>query len=943
MTLKARSALYRILKSGKNMKTIFKLLVTIFATTLINVSGYAGQQDSELILKSGDYTAELESRFAWTLHKLHYKDNPILVPSGWMGTVIKCKVPKGKDPFTGTGHGGEELKLLKVTVDGKVININSRSQIIKGKIIRVVKHSKIGPLKHISTLTLTPAGLKQSYDFEVDGDASSLLNMYLFMSIWSKPMERWLACSMDGKISSGNFVHNNKFIQTGMNKWVALLDPKSGIAGICVYKLPQRHKSFFWDRRVDNKHYIKYYPRKRQGFKFSCESFVSVFQTTPDKFKVDAKEKAAEIDRTKKEYKQPSKDLVLAREKAILKAIKSPLNFKIEYPVVKSKVINAVDFGLREGADAKVNAVALQKAVDYCKRNNINKLIIPKGRYHFLKSGVDKRDSDGDYNHYTGRIFTINLIGMRDFILDGQGAEFIFEDIDLPRGKEILGAFFRVLECERVQIKNLTLDWNWDKMPLGFIGQITNVDREKLTVDYKVSYNKKAIPKDFHVYAVRGWDPEINNRTTKNFEFYWRIAKSHRMIGPNTLRFTFNNNAQISKAKKGMWAIFKSKTHFFACGIIADDNKNLSIDNVKIYGAPSSAINARKNEKFEIVNCKVMPRPGTEKVWASHSGFEVHNSKGGFKMENNYLEFTHDDTLHFSDYFFGSGFDRINKSTLNIKGLMYWQAADTFVIGDSYEFRNRDYSPTGFKAKLKKFKWNFVNGQGQGKHFVTAVFDQEIPESIKEDSIIYNVSSYGKGQYFIRNNTIKNGLCHGLYIGTPNGVVENNRIINTAYPALILHSVIRWTRWHIGYPPENVIIRNNYIENANTALRPPADVFVGGGVDPQKSDYYPFKNPVARNILIEGNTIKNSQWQALAVWSAQNIVVRNNSIINSNRLPNKKRYAGTIHLANVKNIVLTGNQCKDDGNAKDHGIVLQKNTCKDVFAGGNSGMELRYQ
>jgi hypothetical protein len=937
---------FRILLFNNQHRKIMNSLKKPFLTILLLMPLFVCFGATELILKSGSYRAELESRFAWTIHKFDFKGKPLLVGSGWMGTAIKNNVPKGKDPFTGTGHGGEKIESIKLIVDGKEVKIISKgSQTAKGSLIEVVKKSMIGPLKHISRITLSSKGLKQSFDFEMVGDSSKLINMYLFMSIWNKSMDQWLASS--NTFAEGTFNHDNKFIQTKQNKWVALLNPRNGIAGICVYQLPEKYKSFFWDRKVDNKHYIKYYPKKKNGSKFSCTSFISAFPSNPKNFKQNAIKQAAGIKKmfsTKKESSDESivqnKALVLAEQKKILKMIKEPLPFKITYPAVSGKVVNAADFGFSPDAKAKNNTVHLQKAIDHCKKNNLHKLIVPKGKYHLLKSSIDQRDQGKKYNHYSNRIYTINLIGMKDFVFDGQGSEFIIEDLDLPWGKQKLGSLFRILECDRVQLKNLTIDWVWDKMPLGFKGKIVKVDSKNLTVDYHVSYNGKPIPKDFHVYAVRGWDPVINNRTTKSFEFWWKVAKSHKMTGPNTLRFTFKNEAQIRRAKPGMWAIFKSKPHFFAVGIIVDENKNVSIDNVTIYGVPSSAINGRRNESLEIVNCNVMPRPGTEKVWTSHSGFEIHNSLGHFKMENNYLEFTHDDALHFSSYFLGGGFKRVNKNSLQVLGLMYWQAGDTFIIGDTYEFRKRDYSPTGFKAKLKSFKWTLVEGQGQSKHYVTAVFDKDIPSDIKQDGLIFNISSYGKGQFHISNNTIKNALCHGFYIGEPNGIIENNRITDTAYPALVVHSVIRWNRWHIGIPPRNIIIRGNYIENANTALRPPADVFIGGGIDPQKDDYFPSPFPIAQNILVEDNIIKNSQWQALAIWSAKNIIVRNNKIINPNRLQSKKNYDGTIHLANVKNIVITGNQCKDNGKATDSGIALRKGTCKDVFISSNLGMNL---
>lgn len=154
--------------------------------------------------------------------------------------------------------------------------------------------------------------------------------------------------------------------------------------------------------------------------------------------------------------------------------------------------------------------------------------------------------------------------------------------------------------------------------------------------------------------------------------------------------------------------------------------------------------------------------------------------------------------------------------------------------------------------------------------------------------------------------------------------------------------VLRWERWFLKYFPENVIIKNNTIENCNTALRQPANLFTGGGYDNNDSvGYVPVKSIVAQNVLIENNIIKNSTWASLGIWSAKNVLVLNNKIINPNTVESHSRYKGKgiIFVTDSEDVIIAGNQCSYESLPKESGIYVDGETTKNIILDANEGFD----
>jgi hypothetical protein len=317
-----------------------------------------------------------------------------------------------------------------------------------------------------------------------------------------------------------------------------------------------------------------------------------------------------------------------------------------------------------------------------------------------------------------------------------------------------------------------------------------------------------------------------------------------------------------------------------------------------------------------------------------HGSCEIHNSLGYFRFENNTVRFTQDDGMHYSDYFLGGGLlptDHPNQ--LVADRLQFYAAGPIIRIGDRMALRNADYSPANWSSVIESFEWqmNYYPGESAANRCIIT-FKDPIPDNLSQDALLFN-QEFGAGQYIIRNNIFEHNLCHGLKASLPNGLIENNTIRSTAYPALMVHMVTRWDRWFIGTGPTNVIVRGNRIESSNSALREPASFYIGGGYDPNTpGGYTPSSYPVAQNILIENNLIIDSAWAAMGIWSTSNALVRNNRIIRANQKPSHEKYTGRgcAFIGHSANIVVSENTIEYDQKTHENGFFIDQTTTQSI-------------
>jgi len=179
-----------------------------------------------------------------------------------------------------------------------------------------------------------------------------------------------------------------------------------------------------------------------------------------------------------------------------------------------------------------------------------------------------------------------------------------------------------------------------------------------------------------------------------------------------------------------------------------------------------------------------------------------------------------------------------------------------------------------------------------------------LPERLKAGHWLGNVAWAPRLR--IRHCKVRGNRARGFLIQTRDAVIEGCHIAHNQSAAInVTTDVDHWTE-SIG--TRKIVIRNNVFEDVNNCARWHAgaisifaDLARGAGRGAAG---------VHRDILIEGNTIRDTADAAVYVCSADGVVIRNNRIEGSSARPRRDEGHHAIYLQNSRNVEITGNTLK---------------------------------
>ena len=606
----------------------------------------------------------------------------------------------------------------------------------------------------------------------------------------------------------------------------------------------------------------------------------------------------------------------------ILSKITGAKEFTVNRPVDNGIVLDMKDFGLSESNTPEANETAFANAIAKVKSTKAWKLTIPKGTYAVALTGKE----------------AINLSNLSNFLLEGNGSTLIFS---VGSTLNNTPNYITMNNSNTIAIQNLALDWDRSIYPIYGIGKVAAVNKTAGTVDF--TFSDITVPDNAIFGGGRSWDPATNNRSeTVGFQFPGGSSgiSSMTKLASNKVRLTYKNAANVSSAVVGQYGQFWFRPKELVNGFRMQTNTHVTFDNLHLYTVPYQAIFSNDSEYFQIINSSVEPAPGTKERFSAYGGVEIHSVDGYFRMENCHLEGINDDNIHLSNHFFGggvSGNPKIDNYTVALDHLAHWMHYTEVYEGATFGMRDANFNDLGWSSKVVSFTWeNYFTSDGNAPWRCTVKFADPLPSDYVSTNQFWNMDK-NTGNYIIRNNTFEGGLAHAMYLGLANGTVENNTVENFAYPGLILNCLIRWDRWAIGTPIQNVIIRNNTLKDCNKALRDPAAMFVGGGIDEQPSNYSPVTGRIASYVLVEGNTVETTPWAAFGTFSSKYLVIRNNQFINGSTTAKKTgKPGGNVFITNADHVVFTGNTIYHGAVSYETGINVQSSTTSSIYSQNNS-------
>jgi len=574
------------------------------------------------------------------------------------------------------------------------------------------------------------------------------------------------------------------------------------------------------------------------------------------------------------------------------------------------KVMNLKDFNIEVVKDVTPIVV---EALEKCKKEGYSSLVFPKGTYHFYPTFAPERYCEITNNDNGLKRTSFPLIGFHDFVVDGNGADFIFHGKMIP---------FIIEESSNVTITNLSIDW---EVPFVLEGLVVanNDSKHSFDIEVKTPY---MVENNRLYLSLEREDSPYERKYGKRFatwEHYNIEVGQNIFWDPKTMAPLYNtslynmpekgNNA--TELKKGLIRISTKMKALPPVGSVLVSkgeylqnrtspafrvfkSKDLAFKDVNVHHAGAMGLIAERSENITLDGFNVILKKGSGRmITTTADATHFCNVKGTVIIKNCTFENMLDDATNIHGTYV-----RVNKImdeyTLAVETYHPHQNGYLFgEEGDSVKIVNqKNLQYTTESLVLKKVKR--VN---EKISYIT--FDKPITGKVELFDGVENISWHAAA--IIENNVVRNNRARSFLISTPRKVVVRNNHLSSQMAAFRITGDLNL--WNESGPNTDLLIENNVIENS---------VYGGAGVqavfliDPEYSDKKNIEGKFSQNITIRNNSIKTFDSSILVAISVDGLVFENNQITQTETYKPIFPNADNMQITNCNNVIIKGNTYK---------------------------------
>ena len=449
--------------------------------------------------------------------------------------------------------------------------------------------------------------------------------------------------------------------------------------------------------------------------------------------------------------------------------------FSVKEPSGITEKVTGEKFGFDSSAED--NTKAFRRAAKYLKKHPNTELSLEKGVYRFAP---DRR---------------IDISGVKNSEINGNGAEFVFSTEN----------YFNVISCDTVEIKNLTVDWDWEKGGrLASVARVYEILGSTVTFQFPESGAARQAADEVWE-TMNQMDPETLTPGCIGGAEYWELSKTvtdKKYLGNGLVSVEFGAD-NLSRLEVGQVYLIRHRLYASSVFYTGGNSKNITYRDINIDGAYGSGFVAGGGAEYMLFSgIKIGLREGTEekyRISTTVDAFHIADTKGHFIIENCDVSFQGDDCLNVHDNVGVLEDNGAKKLTVSCMQPAIFQK------GMQIAFKKAaDYSDYDATATVRKVSYVF------GKALLT--LDKDISD-IPVGAVVYN-NMNDSGNYIVRNNYFHECRARGLLLGSDNGLVENNRFYKTQGAALRI-SVDIGDTWMEGTGSDNLVIRKNSFDCCN--------------------------------------------------------------------------------------------------------------------------------
>ncbi len=505
--------------------------------------------------------------------------------------------------------------------------------------------------------------------------------------------------------------------------------------------------------------------------------------------------------------------------------------FYIARPNEKScRSVNASVFGVNTEADDNYSAFC--KAIEYCKANPNITLKVDGGKYYFR---TDK---------------SIMLDGLKNVLIDADGAQFIFENPN----------YFHIVNCNCIEIRGLGITWNLDVSRLASLVKIRNASKESQSFELEFT-ELNEVSADIPIMAFTKYDPEaLTPGTRQDFKenYVYQFPGSIKTVektGHNVLKVT--HDGSLDNYTDG--EVYLLRHHVYGGNAFNVYNtSNITFSGIKLYAVAGMGwLIENRSEHFQLLGCVIGldPEHDDNRISTTADGVHIANTNGKFRISGCDFSFMGDDDVNVHDNI-ATVTDKLDEKTVEI-----YTNANNFAAGDTAIFSSKGFDRFGFSAEVTSV---------EGKKLT---FDKELPDYIVKDCIVSN-GSIDSGNYVISGNYFHENRARGLLLQSNNGLCENNRFYKIMANPIKVIMDISSGLWLEGTGVNGLVIRNNSFVECNV-VEWSAQISISTNIDGKTAD-----STLFYNITVENNSFDNFYGRLVDASNVSNLKICSNRVNN---------------------------------------------------------------
>ena len=439
-----------------------------------------------------------------------------------------------------------------------------------------------------------------------------------------------------------------------------------------------------------------------------------------------------------------------------------------------TSVINVSSYGaaVNDGIDdiqGITNAINAAKAISGIS-NPVN-VVFETGTYDLIPA--------------TGKNHSIYIDNAKYIVLSGNGAEILLHNPEV--------GFMSLANCENVIVRDLYIDYA--KLPFTQ-GKVIATDPANSTFDLQIDEGFPLLSEPYFASAGQNWGmlKEESGQLKKEVRNLFPY-RGWTYISGTVFRVVQPNSSYIDQIDVGDYFVQiarnNGKTIFQS-----NNGRNITYMNITSYASPAGTYNTFNHYEWNIINCKIIPKPG--RVHSANADC-IHIS-GGFLgpwVEGCRFEAFSDDAVNMK---------YTKREILSVQSPTQITVLYDVAAGDTICF----YNPReGIFLGRVKVTSSINLGNNTYRIYLSEPVNITAISNHQSGDKAY-IDNRSCESFVFRNDTILNGRRYGIALQNSYGVIENCLIENVSSCGIRIENFVDWGE---GFTAHDIEINNNKFIN----------------------------------------------------------------------------------------------------------------------------------